>query len=80
MLAITVKNIPDDLYENLKLSAQLHHRSINSEIIACLEKKLLIEKVAAEKRITNARQLRSKFKAKNADIDEIESLIEEGRP
>ena len=43
MPAITVKNIPDDLYENLKLAAQVNHRSINSEIIACLEKELLLK-------------------------------------
>ncbi len=80
MPAITVKNIPDVLYENLKLSARIHHRSINSEIIACLEKELMIEKVTAEKRIANARQLRTNLKLKSADADEIESLIEEGRP
>ncbi len=80
MPAITVKNIPESLYENIKLSAQIHHRSINSEIIACLEKELIIEKVTPEKRIANARQLRTNFKLKSADVDEIGSLIEEGRP
>lgn len=80
MPAITVKNIPDALYENLKLAAQLHHRSINSEIIACLEKELLVEKVTINKRIANARLLRTRFKEKTADTNEIESLIEQGRP
>ena len=80
MPAITVKNIPDALYKNLKLAARLHRRSINSEIIACLEKELTLEKVTIEKRIENARQLRAKFKMKVADHDEIESLIDQGRP
>ena len=80
MPAITVKNIPDALYENLKLSARVHHRSINSEIIACLEKELLLEKVSTGKRIENARLLRSKLKIEVADVDEIESLIDKGRP
>jgi plasmid stability protein len=80
MPAITVKNIPDSLYDNLKFAAQVHHRSINSEIIACLEKELMLEKISAEKRIENARQLRTKFKMEVADIDEIESLIDKGRP
>ena len=80
MPAITVKNIPDTLYKNLKLAAQLHHRSINSEIIACLEKELILEKVTAEKRVETARRLRTKFKTKMADVQEIESLIDEGRP
>lgn len=79
MPAITVKNIPDSLYENLKLAAQVNHRSINSEIIACLEKELMLEKMSVEKRIDNARQLRNKFKLKMVNTDEIESLIDEGR-
>lgn len=79
MPAITVKNIPDTLYKNLKLAAQAHHRSINSEIIACLEKELMIEKITIEKRIENARLLRTKFKIEVTDANEIESLINEGR-
>jgi len=37
MPSITVKNIPDDLYKRLKLRAAANHRSINSEIIVCIE-------------------------------------------
>ena len=33
MPTITVKNIPSDIYEKLKKSAEISHRSINSEII-----------------------------------------------
>jgi len=77
--AITVKNIPETLYENLKFAAQVHHRSINSEIIACLEKELMQEKIPTEKRIQNARELRMKFKAKIADVDDIQSSIDKGR-
>jgi plasmid stability protein len=80
MPAITVKNIPDDLYENLKLAAQINHRSINSEIIARLEKELLFKKVDVENRIKHARQLRAKFKSRSANTDEIEEMIDEGRP
>lgn len=31
MPAMTIKNIPDDLYSRLKEAAQTHHRSMNSE-------------------------------------------------
>lgn len=80
MPSITVKNIPDNLYKNLKLAAQVHHRSINSEIIACLEKELLINKVTVSKRIENARLLRSKFESEIVVASEIDSLINMGRP
>ncbi len=79
MPAITVKNIPEPIYESLKLAAQAHHRSINSEIIACLEKELMLEKVTIERKLENARKLRAKFKANLAHVKEIDSAIEKGR-
>jgi len=45
MPSITVKNIPDDLYERLKLRAAANHRSINSEIIVCIEQVLQSQQV-----------------------------------
>lgn len=45
MPTITVKNIPPDLYDLLKSSAQTHRRSINSEIITCLENTLRSRRV-----------------------------------
>ena len=53
MANITVKNIPADLYEHLKESAGANHRSINGEIIACIERavgsrKIDVEAVLAE--------------------------------
>ncbi|MCQ8103334.1 Arc family DNA-binding protein, partial [Methylomonas sp. SURF-2] len=41
MPALTIKNIPDSLYEQLKSAAELHRRSINSEVLVCLEKVLV---------------------------------------
>ena len=79
MPAITVKNIPDTLYDNLKQSAHLNHRSINSEIIACLEKELMHKKLSADQALKDARLLRAKFKAKTANVKDIQSFINEGR-
>ena len=38
MRTITVKNIPPELYERLKMSAAENRRSINSEVIVCIER------------------------------------------
>lgn len=38
MATITVKGLPDDVYDRLKKSAAVHRRSINSEVIVCLER------------------------------------------
>ncbi|HEC26903.1 MAG TPA: Arc family DNA-binding protein, partial [Gammaproteobacteria bacterium] len=40
MPAITLKNIPDSLYAQLKTAASVHHRSLNSEILYCVERTL----------------------------------------
>ncbi|MGH7612781.1 MAG: FitA-like ribbon-helix-helix domain-containing protein [Gemmatimonadales bacterium] len=40
MPALTIKSIPDDLYALLKRRAAEHRRSINSEVLVCLERTL----------------------------------------
>ncbi len=44
---LTLKNIPDDVYERLKDSADLHRRSLNSEAIVCLESVLFAGRVTS---------------------------------
>ena len=48
MATVTVKNIPDDLYADLKQAAQRNHRSINSEIIVCVEQALRSQRIPVE--------------------------------
>jgi antitoxin FitA len=77
---LTLKNIPDDVYARLKISAEAHRRSMNSEAIVCLEAMLLPAKVAPTERLARARALRDillkgKFPARG-----IDALKREGRP
>ena len=51
---LTLKNIPDPVYERLKASAELHRRSLNSDAIVCLESALLTTRVAPEERLARA--------------------------
>lgn len=37
MASLTIKNIPDPLVKRLKTQATHHRRSLNLEVIACLE-------------------------------------------
>ena len=37
MATLTLKNVPDDLYAQLKARAAEHRRSLNREAILCLE-------------------------------------------
>lgn len=77
---ITLKNIPDDLYERLKEVAELHHRSLNMEVIACLEHALLPTRITADERIARARRLRDSLPAGAFSAREIDEAIDEGRP
>lgn len=78
MPAITVKNIPPELYGLLKNAARLHRRSLNNEIIACLERELLPTAISAQERILRAQRLRTQIKP--VDAGDIDRAIETGRP
>ena len=80
MANLTLKNIPDDLYERLKTAAKLHHRSINSELIRCLEIVFKPTRIEPGDRLARARELRSGVDAEELDTGEIASAIREGRP
>ena len=80
MASITVKNIPTDLHARLRQSADAHHRSINSEMIVCLEKALMPTHRNPEEQILAARNLRKKVDAEQLDIEEIDQARKTGRP
>ncbi len=58
MANVTVKNIPDELYERLKTAAEINRRSINSEIIVCIENTVATRRIHPDQVLENARQLR----------------------
>ncbi len=76
---ITLKNIPDSIYSRLKEEAAAHHRSLNSEIIACLERTLLPSRVSPEDKIARARELRGKLAGRRFRVSEITRAIDRTR-
>ena len=76
---LTLKNIPDSVYERLKLAAQLHRRSMNSEAIVCLEAALVPARVAPAELLARARALRAALTPSNFPPGEIDALKREGR-
>lgn len=80
MPALTIKNIPDSLYEQLKSAAELHRRSINSEVLVCLEKVLVAKKTGSNDRLQRIEQLRASIKPNIITADDIDQAIENGRP
>lgn len=80
MPALTIKNIPDDLYKELKLVAEQHHRSINSEVIVCLKRSLFPTKISPKDRLKNIQSLRTQISASSITADQIIEATNEGRP
>ena len=71
-VTLTLKNIPENVYTRLKLSAEVHRRSLNSEAIVCLEAVLVPNRLPPSERLARARALRAqlpqaKFKARDID-------------
>jgi plasmid stability protein len=76
---LTLKNIPDEVYQRLKASAETHRRSLNSEAIMCLETVLLPGRVDPSERIARARALRATLPKAKFKARDIDALKREGR-
>jgi predicted transcriptional regulator len=79
MPTVTVKNIPPELYERLKQLAEANRRSINSEIIACIEQSVSSKRLDLETLLVNARQLREKTSHYRMSDEELNRAKEAGR-
>jgi antitoxin FitA len=77
---LTLKSIPEDVYERLKASAEAHRRSLNSEAIICLETVLLPGKMSPAERLARARALRASLPQGKLKARDIDVLKREGRP
>ena len=80
MATITLKNIPDELYGRLKAAASAHHRSINSEMINCLEILLKPRKIEAEEFVARIRSVRPDIDPAALALEELQQVIDSGRP
>ena len=77
---LTLKNIPDDVYERLKAAASLHRRSLNSEAIVCLESVLAPTRLDPAERLRHVRQLRDELGDVEFEEPDMSALKGEGRP
>ena len=80
MPALTIKNIPDDLYVRLKEAARTHRRSLNSEILYCVERVLVPYKVDASEHLAMARKIREKTAGYTLSDEALDSAKNAGRP
>jgi antitoxin FitA len=76
---LTLKNIPDDLYERLKRAAKAHRRSMNSEAIVRLEAALGADRPSAAERLARIRTLRSALPEGSFEAPDVDAFKRAGR-
>ncbi len=80
MPTLTIKNIPEDLYAQLKRYAEINRRSLNSEVILCIEQAIRSRKMAPEEYVARARRLRAKTAPYPISDEEFNVAKQAGRP
>lgn len=79
MPTLTIKGLPDPVYERLKAQAEAHRRSLNSEIITCLERAVGAVPFDHEVWLARAAELRERLALKPLSERELREARERGR-
>ncbi len=79
MVTITIKNIPEQVYEPIKAQAKVNHRSINGEILSILDQAVALPPIDVQATLERARKVRELTAKYTVTADEIEKMINEGR-
>jgi plasmid stability protein len=79
MASLTIKNVPERLVRRLKRQASAHRRSLNLEVIACLEQATQSVPVDPEKLLARIRAIRVEPRIPVTDRL-LAELKAEGRP
>jgi antitoxin FitA len=75
---ITIRDIPDEVYEKLKHQAELHQRSINSEVIFYLKKMVQSHRPDPDQVIARAKNLKRQARG-SLTMQQIHGAIDQGR-
>jgi hypothetical protein len=78
MPSITLKNIPDPLYQKLVESARNHHRSLTKELVVALESYVQVPSPDKQGLLERIRAVRNRYPPTVTDI-EITEWKEAGR-
>ncbi len=79
MATLTVKQIPEKLHRRLKARASANRRSLNSEVIACLEAAVTPQRIDVDSLLSRAASLRRRVAGELSDSD-LAALRSQGRP
>jgi plasmid stability protein len=79
MVSITLKNIPDELHQRLRESAQSHRRSVTAEILSLLEAQLKPTCRSPEGMLASIRGIQERHPIQPVTQEDIDRFKREGR-
>ena len=79
MPTLTIKGLPDALYRRLKRQAEAHRRSLNGEIIVCLERALGASQPDARGWLEQAQRLRNRIRVQPLTDRQLRAARQAGR-
>lgn len=80
MPTLTIKGLPDALYRRLKERADAHRRSLNREVIVCLEQATALPVVDPQTWLTDAARLRARLALPPLTERRLRHVKTSGRP
>jgi len=79
MPTLTIKGLPDPLYRRLKQQAEAHRRSLNGEIIVCLERAVGAGRADARSWLAQARAFRERLQLRPLTDRQLRAARQAGR-
>ncbi len=77
---LTVKGLPDDLYRRLKERARANRRSLNREVIVCLEQATILPVLDPTTWLADAAKLRTRLALPPLTETRLRRVKTAGRP
>jgi antitoxin FitA len=79
MPTLTIKGLPDPVYERLKAQADAHRRSLNGEIIICLERAVRASRIDPAAWLAEARAFQQSINIQPLTDRELRAARQVGR-
>lgn len=80
MPTLTIKSLPDALYQDLKRRAAAHRRSLNSEVLVCLEQAVAAPPADPAATLARVDALRARLRVPPLTAAVLDEAGADGRP